>query len=175
MSIQLGPEWDEFQRRLEQFPARLEADVRAAMTTSLVLIEADARRTVQQDTRRLAGSISSRIEGQGLALQGVVGPSVQYGIYVEFGRRAGARMPPVDALIGWVQRHTPRALLPRRGGRRDDFLRSRAFALARAISRRGIPPRPFMRPAYTKNLPTITRLFDQVGVRITAFLAGQPL
>lgn len=56
-----------------------------------------------------------------------------YAKFVESGRRAGARMPPVNALIPWVQL----ILSPP-----PDRVRSVAFAVARAIARRGIPPRP---------------------------------
>jgi len=157
-------------RRLNQTPEVMAAELRRAMQASLLLIEADARVNASRDTGRLAGSISNRIDGTGLVLEGHVGPSVGYGRYVEFGRTPGARMPPVSALIGWVQRHfhNPRQRVT------DATLRSEAFALARAISRRGIPPRPFMQPALTKNLPQIEALFAAVGARVAAQIVGGP-
>ena len=52
------------------------------------------------------------------------------------------------------------------------MIRQRAFALARAIGRRGIPPRPYLVPAYRRNQAAIEALFARMGVRITAYLAG---
>ena len=187
MSVQLGPEWDAFNRRLQSTPEQMERDMRATLQASLVLIEASARQATPQDTRRLAGSLTNRITGTYPSLVGEVGPSVRYGLFVEFGRRPGARMPPVDALIGWVTRHWNPAFIgplrtgqlrPRRAAGRgvsQAMIRSRAFALARAIQRRGIPARPFMRPAFETNRARIDAGFARIGLRLVAYLAGQPL
>ena len=185
MSIQLGPEWRDFENRLNRYPQVTEANLRRALAAGLLMIEADAKQNVRQDTRRLAGSINHRIDGAYPNLIGRVGPSVNYGAFVEFGRRPG-RMPPVDALMGWVRRHWNAAssrpvpagtLRPRRAAGRgvtQDQIRGRAFALARAIGRRGIPPRPYLVPAYRRNQAAIEALFARMGVRITAYLAGGP-
>lgn len=154
-------------RRLAAMPAVLERELRNAMQASLLLIEADARQGAAHDTGRLAGSITNQITGVGLNLEGRVGPSVRYGGNVEYGRRPGAKMPPVDALMGWVSRH------PMPGSRRSR--RSQAFALARSIARRGIRARPFLRPAYTKNRRAIRGLFERAGARVAASLRGQAL
>jgi hypothetical protein len=183
VSIQFGPEWRDFLNRLDRYPQVTEVNLRRTLTASLLMIEADAKQNVRQDTRRLAGSINHRIDGEYPQLVGRVGPSVTYGVFVEFGRRPG-RMPPVDALMGWVRRHWNPAfvgplragqLRPRRAAGRGvtpDMIRSRAFALARAIGRRGIPPRPYLVPAYRRNQAAIEGLFQRMGVRITAYLAG---
>src|SRR5262252_1899371 len=149
----------------------MERDMRRTLQASLLLIEADARTLAPQDTRRLSGSINNQITGTFPSLVGEVGPDVRYGRFVEFGRRAGARMPPVDALLGWVQRHfhAPRARVT------QNTLRGEAFALARAIQRRGIPPRPFMLPAYQRNEARIVAGFARLGLRTVAYLAGRPI
>ena len=187
MSVQLGPEWEAFLSRLQTTPEQMERDMRQTLQASLLLIEADARQLAPQDTRRLAGSINGRISGTYPSLVGQVGPDVAYGRYVEFGRRAGARMPPVDALIGWVRRHWNPAFIgpmptgvlrPRRAAGRgvsEYQIRSRAWALARAIARRGIPPRPFMLPAYDRNRARIEAGFARIGLRVVAYLAGNPI
>ncbi len=191
VSIQFGPEWQEFEQRLQRYPAVQEAQLRRALTASLLLVEGTARQLAPQDTRRLSGSITHDITGTYPTLVGRVGPSVQYGRNVEFGRRAGARMPPVDALLGWVRRHwapsiraEARIAAARFPGRErsrawrqagQDALRSKAFVLARAIARRGIPPHPFMRPAFERNRVAINGIFARAGVQIVAYLAGQPL
>lgn len=164
------------------------------MQAALLLIEGDARRRAPQDTRRLTDSITHTINqqigtGRVSRIEGRVGPSVRYGAVMEFGRQRGAKMPPVDALMGWVRRHwSPTAGASRRinaarfAGRQrnvewqragQDQLRSRAFALAVAIKRRGIRRRPYMRPAFTSNRQRIRVLFGRVGLRFTGYLAGR--
>jgi Bacteriophage HK97-gp10, putative tail-component len=187
MSIQLGPEWDAFLSRLQRTPEQMERDMRQTIQASLLLIEADAKSLAPQDTRRMSGSINSRITGTYPSLVGEVGPATRYGVFVEFGRRAGARMPPVDALIGWVRRHwnpgfigpIPRGQLrPRRAAGANvsqSAIRSRAFALARSIQRRGIRPQPYMEPAYRRNRPRIEAAFARIGLRTVAYLAGRPI
>jgi hypothetical protein len=174
VSIQLGPEWEAFLSRLQRTPEEFERQMRQTLQASLLLIEADARTGAPQDTRRLSGSINNRITGAYPSLVGEVGPSVRYGRFVEFGRRAGARMPPVDALIGWVARHW-HPIQERRRGVSRNVLRAEAFVLARAIQRRGIPARPFMAPAYERNRARIQAAFARIGLRTVAYLAGQPL
>jgi hypothetical protein len=172
MSIQPGPEWQQFAARLAAAPADLDSRLRVAMTTSLLMVERDARRTVAQDTRRLSGSITHRITGTGRTLEGRVGPSVQYGRFVEFGRRPG-RMPPGPALVGWVRRHSELRFARRTADREAELLR-RAWALARAIDRRGIRAQPFLRPAYQRNQPTIQRMFRAARANVVMRLAGGP-
>ena len=170
MSVQFDPEWERFSARLRAFPANLEANMRQTMQASLLMVEADARRNAPQDTRRLAGSITNEIRGTGVAIEGRVGPSVQYGRFVEFGRRPG-RMPPPQALVGWVRRHSELRFARRTQAREDELLR-RAWLVARAIGRRGVRAQPYLRPAYENNRAAIAALFARMGVRVTAELAG---
>jgi len=160
--------FEDMDRRLTEMPAVLARELHAAMQTSLLLIEADARQNAANDTGRLAGSITSQITGEGLNLIGQVGPSVRYGENVEYGRRVGAKAPPVDALMGWIRRHP-------RPGPHNRSQRSQAFALARSISRRGIRARPFLAPAYHKNRAAIIAAFERVGARVVAHLRGRAL
>ncbi|HYW90704.1 MAG TPA: HK97 gp10 family phage protein [Chloroflexota bacterium] len=172
--IQLGPEWEAFLSRLQTTPEQMERDMRRTLQASLLLIEADARTLAPQDTRRLSGSINNQITGTFPSLVGEVGPGVRYGRFVEFGRRAGARMPPVDALIGWVRRHW-HPIEERRRGVSRSTLRGEAFVLARSIARRGIQPQPFMQRAYQQNRSRIVTGFARLGLRTVAYLSGQPL
>jgi hypothetical protein len=55
-----------------------------------------------------------------------------YAAVIELGRRAGARMPPSDAIARWAQRKLSLSELE---------ARSVGFVIARAIARRGLPPR----------------------------------
>jgi Bacteriophage HK97-gp10, putative tail-component len=185
VSIQFGPEWADFENRLARYPQITETNLTRALTASLLMIEADAKRNVTQDTRRLAGSINHQIVGTYPNLVGRVGPSLTYGRFVEFGRRPG-RMPPVDALMGWVRRHWNPAFIgpvqrgslrPKRTASRNvtqNQIRSRAFALARHIALHGVRAQPFMQPAYRRNQRQIEQLFLRMGARIVAYLAGGP-
>lgn len=59
-----------------------------------------------------------------------------YIIYVENGRRKGAKMPPFDVIANWCKR---------KGLPTDN---STVWAICRAISRDGIAPRPVMAMAF---------------------------
>lgn len=118
-----------------------------AMQQSLLLIEADARRTVKQDTRALMNSIHHRIDKQGDTIEGRVGPSLQYGIFVELGTRP--HWPPRAPLEGWARRHH----IP-------------VFLVQRAIARRGTRRAPFLLPAFESNKKAITDLFAKVGATV---------
>lgn len=185
MSIQLGPEWEQFGRRLQAFPQDLETNMRTTLTQSLLMVERDARVAAPQDTRRLSGSITHAIRGTGLALEGRVGPSVRYGAPQEFGAHYPGKGPPPQALLGWVRRHwTPRGASVRPGtqfpgrarnrswrGREAELLHAAIF-LSGVIKRRGLPARPYLRPAYERNRAAIAGLFARMGVRVVARLAG---
>jgi len=178
--------------RLNQLPTVMAGEIRRAMNSSLILIEADARRLAPRDVGRLAGSITSHVEGSGTNLTGTVGPSTNYAATMEFGRRIGATRPPVQALVPWVQRHwviplvDQQQVLPeffgevrstnkRYAGRsvRDAQLRRRAFALAISISRRGIRQRAYLRQAYGNNRGQISVLFRRIGTQVAASISGR--
>lgn len=133
---------------------RFPKEQQEAMDTALLLIERDARLNVRQDTRALMGSISSRskTQGGGHTLIGTVGPSRNYGYWVEFGRRPG-KWPPIAAVEGWARRH---GISP--------------FLVARAIGRKGTKARPFLIPAFEKNENRIVDLFAKVGTAVVARL-----
>jgi len=146
--------FDEFGRRLASYDQRQQAEIRRTMQAALLVLEADQRRNVAQDTRRLMGSITNEISGTD-PIVGRVGPSARYGLWVEQGRRPGKR-PPIRALEGWARRH---GVNP--------------FALAWHIARHGTRPQPFVTPSLTRNLPTLTRMFGAIGLRLVTFLSGR--
>lgn len=55
-----------------------------------------------------------------------------YLVYIEYGRRKGAKMPPVEPIVDWAKKH---------GIPTDN---STIYLIRRAISRDGVKPRPFM-------------------------------
>jgi hypothetical protein len=71
-----------------------------------------------------------------------------YARVIEYGRRAGARRPPVDALVPWVRD---------RFGLRGAAARGMAFVIARKIGERGIKPRFVVRdPAVQAEVREVT-------------------
>lgn len=56
----------------------------------------------------------------------------EYEKYIESGRRAGAKQPPIDAIVKWLRRKGV-----------TGNVNKIAFAVARKIARDGIKPRPF--------------------------------
>jgi len=65
---------------------------------------------------------------------------LQYGIFVESGRRAGAKQPPINPILKWIEQ---RGIVPDEGTSK----RSLAFLIARSIGEKGIRPTPFMKAA----------------------------
>ena len=61
----------------------------------------------------------------------------KYASNIEYGRNAGS-MPPVDPLIKWSRRKL---------GLKPKEARSRGWAIAMSIKKRGIQSAPFLRPA----------------------------
>jgi hypothetical protein len=97
----------------------------------------------------LRASITSVLDTRPVPLFATVGTNKPHAIYVHEGRRAGAKMPPIDAIAAWVSQ---KKLLNRGGkGKRlaPDSVRVRAvaFLIARSIARKGIPPKPFLKDA----------------------------
>jgi hypothetical protein len=84
--------------------------------------------------------------------RGEVRATAPQSIFVERGRRAGARMPPGGALLGWMARH--------------GIPLNREFVVRRAIARRGIPPRPFMAPLAGQLEPERQRLMQAAAQSI---------
>lgn len=73
--------------RLTASGPRVGAKAAAALRKTAMDIEADAKALAPVDTGALRSSISSTITGDGRmgGMEAVVGPTVEYGIYQEFG------------------------------------------------------------------------------------------
>lgn len=112
------------------------ADALAGIATLLrnvsIFTERHAKEGAPKDTSNLARSIAW--DAQPLSAR-VYSP-LAYAAVMEAGRRPGAKMPPPDALRGWMRRH---GMGP-----------AGAWALARSIARRGIKGRFFMKAARDK-------------------------
>lgn len=89
------------------------------------------------DTGRLRSSVAIEIQPGGLAAR--VGTDVQHGIYVETGARP--HFPPIAAIKPWARRVLGNENL--------------AYAVAKKIAERGIPPKPWLEPAYLKHVRSL--------------------
>jgi hypothetical protein len=133
-------------------------EIRTGITRSAIQIEADAKRIVPTDTHTLQRSITHEVEASGRDVVGRVGSNLVYAPVVEYGRSAGAAIPPPSALTGGLRRH----------GIDEQY----AFVVARSIARRGTRPRPYLKPALDKNRAAITREMAAVLQRISNRLAA---
>ena len=71
----------------------------------------------------------------------------EYWKFIEKGRRAGAKIPPVSAIENWIKirKILPRPVALKSGRQRVPTVQQLAYVIARSIARKGIAPRPFMR------------------------------
>lgn len=114
-----------------------------------LIAERELRATSPRDTAALARSWTSEVR----PLSARVYSTLAYARVMEEGRRAGARMPPPAALVGWMGRHG---------------MTGSSFALARAIQRRGIKGRFFVRAAARALRSGMPALVDRAVARIEA-------
>lgn len=73
-----------------------------------------------------------------------------YWKYIENGRRAGAKMPPLDVIEKWinVRQIIPHSMTLKSGKTVIPSIRQLSFLIARSISQKGIPGRPFFKQSF---------------------------
>ena len=73
-----------------------------------------------------------------------------YWKYIENGRRAGAKMPPVSAIENWinVKQIVPHSMTLKSGKTVVPTIPQLSFLIARSISQRGIPPKPLFKNSF---------------------------
>ena len=73
-----------------------------------------------------------------------------YWKYIENGRRAGAKMPPVSAIENWikVKQIIPHSMTLKSGKTVIPTIPQLSFLIARSIGRRGIPPKPLFKKSF---------------------------
>lgn len=74
----------------------------------------------------------------------------EYWKYIENGRRAGAKMPPVSAIENWinVKQIIPHEMTLKSGKTVIPTIPQLSFLIARSIGRRGIPPKPLFKNSF---------------------------
>lgn len=113
-------------------PERMRAAMLDAMHDSVAVLEKDVRQRAPVGVggqSGLKGSIAGEVREYSAKVEGLVGTPLRYAETVEYGRRAGANMPPVSALIPWVEQK-----LTLRAG---ETAKGVAFAIARYMAQRG--------------------------------------
>ena len=73
-----------------------------------------------------------------------------YWKYIENGRRAGAKMPPVSAIENWinVKQIVPHSMTLKSGKTVVPTIPQLSFLIARSIGQRGIPPKPLFKNSF---------------------------
>ena len=73
-----------------------------------------------------------------------------YWKYIENGRRAGAKMPPVSAIENWinVKQIVPHSMTLKSGKTVIPSVKQLSFLIARSIGQRGIPPKPLFKNSF---------------------------
>ncbi len=104
------------------------------------------RANLREENSFAAGTLYNDISftvRMGTSRHSVVITLADYWKYVENGRRAGSKMPPIGAIEQWI---SVKPIIPEVRNGRTPSVRSLAFLIARAIGRRGIPAKkPFQR------------------------------
>jgi|SRR5215831_3306510 len=132
---------------LADFPEVLRrVNARAAL---IVQREARDNAWAFRDTGALSRSIQARVEDMTVTVSVPSNqPTAAYANVMEMGRTAGRAPPPVSALTGWLRRH----------GVSEEY----AYVVARAIGRRGIAGRFYMRRAYESLMQQMPTIIDTV-------------
>lgn len=88
-----------------------------------------------------------------------------YWKYIEYGRRAGAKMPPVNVIEKWITKKNiiPRPITLKSGKQVIPTTKSLAFVIARSIGIKGIKPRPYLNDSLNEiRLNLIDKLKDSI-------------
>ena len=111
-------------------------------------VKGKKRRAVASDTLRK--SLSFYYNGKSSKIEFFAkGKAAKYASVVETGRRKGAKMPPIDAIVEWM-RIKPIRVRDDKGKiikQTPSVVRSAAYNIAKGISFRGIPPLFYWRDA----------------------------
>jgi hypothetical protein len=114
----------------------------------------------------LAQSFASDISGSSIDdLTGRLFSDLPYAIVIDQGRTPGARMPPVEALMTWVER-----VLQVPGDEKE--VRQVAFLVARAIGRKGIAARHFVDKGIERATPRLDGIFAAMAAAMSAALVS---
>ncbi len=147
---------EEFVRMLKHSPQVAKKHFKNAMRKSVSTIELNVKDEAPTGvSARLAGSIASEVKGVGSNIIGEVGSTLkdeEYPAVMEFGRKAGAKMPPPSALERWVHIVLK---VP------NKHAKGVAYIVARAIGKKGIEGKRYFEKGFNKSKSQIDRNFGQ--------------
>lgn len=98
-----------------------------------------------------------------------------YWKYIENGRRAGAKMPPLEAIEKWikVKQIIPHPMTLKSGKRVLPSVKQLSFLIARSISQNGIKPRPFFKQSFeAAKREYLNKITEAVQKDITEAIKG---
>jgi hypothetical protein len=120
-----------------------------AMQASVITIAEATKISAPYFRGRLTSSMLSKVTREQSGLVGEVYSSITDSVYplvMEYGRRPGAKPPPVAAIMPWV--------VAKFG---DGSL---AYVIARSIGRKGIKPHYFLRKAFERSRGAVLAYFE---------------
>ena len=135
-------------------PQRANGPIGRFLDRGAIYIQSRARENAPVDTGRLRGSIGIDAPSDRMR---EIGANTDYAEYVEKG--TSAHFPPPSALQGWALRHGFSG--PQAG-----------FLVARAISRSGTKPRPYMKPAAEAGEAFVKSLVPTLAAELEAAYSG---
>jgi hypothetical protein len=153
----------ELMDRFGQFDEIAVGEFRAAMGVSVETVAKLAREKAPRNLSYLVGSITGKVQGGGVVTQveGVVGAYKPYAQVMEEG--ADPHWPNMGNLHYWVVRKL---------GLNGVEAERATFLIARAISRRGLKGRHYMRDGLKEAEPKIKAEFEQAVERVVQKLTG---
>jgi hypothetical protein len=151
---------EELEEWVRRYPHLSEKHTRVAMESSVKTVEGNVKPHVPVFQGTLRNSIGSEVQGSAPKIIGIVGSTLSSEVYpavMEFGRSAGAKMPPPSALERWVQLvlQVPAKDAP-----------GVAFVVARSIAKKGIEGKRFMQKGFNESVPRIKDFFARALHRI---------
>lgn len=136
----------ELQKHLDEYKRDTVSRVKKETYASGIDIQREAKTNLRAygawDTGNAANSIMVDVIEGGFIAE--IGPTAPYPVYIETGARP--HFPPPDALEGWARRH--------------GF--DSAWPICLAIAKRGLPERPFLRPAYDSVKPKFLERIKEI-------------
>ena len=117
------------------------------ISEATLLTERHAKQGAPYDVSPLKRSLV----GDAQPMHGRVFSTLNYAAPMEFGRSAGQKPPPPESLVGWLSRH-------------GNF--TTPWVLARAIARRGVKGRFFMKKAAQKTQDALPGMLTKMGIKI---------
>ncbi len=132
-------------------PQRIGRAVAGAVDDTSLTVEREMRQRAPRDTAAGQRSIRAHTTRQSFSRLGRITSPLLYMAVQNFGRRAGSPPPPPQALAGWARRKGYGGSL---------------FVLARAIGRKGIRAKHFMRDAVSATKPRMKGIVAKAARRI---------